>query len=815
MNLKTILKSNKDINNEKTKNLIAENFSNFDDLERRILSSVSKIQIDGVESQGNNLLSLLFQLSFREQRPLEISKELIITNYEEKEYPFYFFNIENKETKKTIWLSVNYEKLKESIKKISNGIDIDELFGDAVLEKNLISNKTLPTEDNIRNLLGIESYKSIGQKFSLSQAANSQPGDCNIVNLPTGSGKTLIGWFTHLSIKYSGVTVLILPTVGLEQDQYERAKTYFQKVNSETTVRVLYQATFQNQKNKVIEEIEDGSDLFLITSPDYFENTEINKALKRCAKRGNLKNILIDEAHMIQDWGLDFRPYFLSLVFSIKILFEIAKSNKKEIPKIYLFSGTIDQVSADFFRKAFQFAQRIIFFGSLFIRKEINPRIIKHNYPSFGELVKELSFIIPKPAIIYTDRTTNKVDISGTANELITNLTDNILLNFTQMFTGTISSSEQRKQILYNFSGKHCSKCFDENIVCINHMYSFETSIVIATKAFGLGIDIDGIRSIIHIGLPLNIHEYYQQLGRGGRDGKSMLGLLFYNEKDLSDYKSNNHKIMTWEKILPRWKKMFAGPYRGDIKLDLTAITTELRNIPAQRESNIEYNVAALNFLMLSGLIEKTDHSANYTVKTLVDFNEDVWEKVINKQREYLTKNVYKKDIDLVLHNQSEDLREMFVDYYKFIFHDEMEQVIPRIEKDEVFEIILQEDSEPEKTVDFIENAYYFSNIEKILNRIDIKFKELKTMNIFVNKNYQEVFKYDFKNIKVFVYEFDKYFENTFQYKSTNLINLIIHDQALNFEDLPSGKNIINLLKDDLTDLRDVKFTNIHSFNYL
>ena len=82
MNLKTILKSNKDINNEKTKNLIAENYSNFDDLERRILSSVSKIQIEGVETQGNNLLSLLFQLSFREQRPLEISKAA--TSYDVK-----------------------------------------------------------------------------------------------------------------------------------------------------------------------------------------------------------------------------------------------------------------------------------------------------------------------------------------------------------------------------------------------------------------------------------------------------------------------------------------------------------------------------------------------------------------------------------------------------------------------------------------------------------------------------------------------------------------------------------------------------------
>jgi len=139
VNLKTILKSNKDINNEKTKNLIAENYSNFDDLERRILSSVSKIQIEGVESQGNNLLSLLFQLSFREQKPLEISKKLIISNYEEKEFPFYFFNIANSETENSIFLSVNYERLHQSISNISHGVEIENLFEDAVLEKNIVT----------------------------------------------------------------------------------------------------------------------------------------------------------------------------------------------------------------------------------------------------------------------------------------------------------------------------------------------------------------------------------------------------------------------------------------------------------------------------------------------------------------------------------------------------------------------------------------------------------------------------------------------------------------------------------------------------
>ena len=110
-------------------------------------------------------------------------------------------------------------------------------------------------------------------------------------------------------------------------------------------------------------------------------------------------------------------------------------------------------------------------------------------------------------------------------------------LKFTEIFTGN-SDNEHRKSVIEKFSGKYCVNCFDVNKNCTVHMYSLDTSVVVATKAFGLGIDVDNVRSIIHIGLPQNIHEYYQQLGRGGRDGHSTLCLLFYNEKDENDYKT-------------------------------------------------------------------------------------------------------------------------------------------------------------------------------------------------------------------------------------------------------------------------------------
>ena len=99
----------------------------------------------------------------------------------------------------------------------------------------------------------------------------------------------------------------------------------------------MYSATFEIQKNQVIQEIEEGRNLFLILSPDYFEHSHINKALKKCARKGNLKNILIDEGHMIQEWGLDFRPEFLSMIYSIKLLFEISKTAEKDILKFLFF----------------------------------------------------------------------------------------------------------------------------------------------------------------------------------------------------------------------------------------------------------------------------------------------------------------------------------------------------------------------------------------------------------------------------------------------------------------------------------------------
>jgi superfamily II DNA helicase RecQ len=815
VNLKNILKSNNDINDEKIKNLIAENYSNFDDLEKRILSSVSKIQIEGVESQGNSLLSLLFQLSYREQVPLEISKKLIISNYEKKEFPFYFFNIANGETEKTIFLSVNHEKLHEIIMDLTNEVDLGDLFEDTFLEKKLASKKILPTEENLKNLLGIESYKSFGQKFSLSQVANAHPGDCSIINLPTGSGKTLIGWFTHLSVKYSGVTVLVLPTIGLEQDQYERAKNYFQKVNPEVSVRVLYSATIEIQKKQVIQEIEEGRDLFLILSPDYFENLQINKALKKCARKGKLKNILIDEGHMIQEWGLDFRPEFLSMIYSIKLIFEISKTAEKDIPKVFIFSGTFDQTSLIFLKKSFDFAERIIFFGSSYIRRELNPRVIKHNYPTFDLLVKDLLFITPKPAIIYTDRTEIKTDPSGTAINLFNNLSEGMKLKFTEIFTGK-SDNEHRKSVIEKFSGKHCVNCFDVNKNCKVHMYSLDTSVVVATKAFGLGIDVDNVRSIIHIGLPQNIHEYYQQLGRGGRDGNSTLCLLFYNENDENDYKNISHKILTWENILPRWKKMFETTVNGDIKVDINTIPTQLTNVPTQQKANRKYNLETLNFLMLSGLIEKTSQTKDFTYRTLVEFDESLWEEEINKQRNWLTRNVYKKDINSVLDYPNKDIRELFSKYYQIIFEEEMEQVTPIVDQEETFEILLKEGkNEQIKLRSNYENSYYFSPQIDLLEKIDEHFDKSTVLNIFTDKNYEKIFNYEFKNIKAFVYKYDKNFENSFVYKSRNMLNLIIYNQPVNLDELYTDYNIINLLKDDLTNHNGKKLTIIKTLKYL
>ena len=235
-------------------------------------------------------------------------------------------------------------------------------------------------------------------------------------------------------------------------------QNYFQKVNPEVSVRVLYSATFEIQKNQVIQEIKRVGicSLYCLL---IILNIHISIKLLKVQEKENLKNILIDEGHMIQEWGLDFRPEFLSMIYSIKLLFEISKTAKKDIPKVFIFSGTFDQTSLIFLRKSFDFAERIIFFGSSYIRRELNPNVIKHNYPSFDLLVKDLLFITPKPEIIYTDRTKIKTDTSGTAINLFNNLCEEMGLKFTEIFTGN-SDNEHRKSVIEKFSGKYCVNCF-------------------------------------------------------------------------------------------------------------------------------------------------------------------------------------------------------------------------------------------------------------------------------------------------------------------------------------------------------------------
>ena len=398
---------------------------------------------------------------------------------------------------------------------------------------------------------------------------------------------------------------------------------------------------------------------------------------------------------------------------------------------------------------------------------------------------------------------------------MFNNLSEEMGLKFTEIFTGK-SDNEHRKSVIEKFSGKYCVNCFDVNKNCTVHMYSLDTSVVVATKVFGLGIDVDNVRSIIHIGLPQNIHEYYQQLGRGGRDGHSTLCLLFYNEKDENDYKNISHKILTWENILPRWKKMFEGTVNGDIKVDINTIPTQLTNVPIQQKANRKYNLETLNFLMLSGLIEKTNQATDFTYRTLVEFDESLWEEEINNQRNWLTRNVYKKDINSILDYPNTDFRDLFSKYYQIIFEEEMDQVTPRLDQEETFEIFLKEPTNDQKIyISNFENAYYFSPQIDLLEKIDKFFDKETVLNIFVDNNFEKVFNYEFKNIKAFVYQFDKNFENSFIYKSRNMLNLIVYNQSVNFDDLYKNYNIINLLRDDLINHNGIKLTDIKTLKYL
>ncbi len=296
--------------------------------------------------------------------------------------------------------------------------------------------------------------------------------------LPTGAGKSIC---YQLPAKiFNGLTIVISPLISLMQDQVAQIKD---KIPAAYLNSFL---TFYEQQ-QVAAQIENGKIKLLYVSPEKF----ITDNFVELIKKTKISLLAVDEAHCISQWGHDFRPSYLKIA-------EVFR----EIPRcpIAAFTATATpEVRSDIVEKLELQSPKIFVKG--FYRPNIFIEVfnLKNRFEKLLDVIKQ----VEGSKIIYasTRRETEEL------NEKL------IAKNISSLPYHAGMTNEERKSIQEFF---------------INN----KSEVIVATNAFGMGINKPDIRAVIHYGMSGSIESYYQEIGRAGRDGFKAFAYLIYSNSD-------------------------------------------------------------------------------------------------------------------------------------------------------------------------------------------------------------------------------------------------------------------------------------------
>ena len=377
----------------------------------------------------------------------------------------------------------------------------------------------------IKRITGFEKYKSIEQKLAVTGALNTPEGYTSLIALPTGGGKSLISQ-TMGYMHENGLTIVVVPTTSLSIDQERVAKNNV-KIHEDGEIRSYYSDLPDEEKLEIINKLKSQQLRLLFISPEaLIKNPIFKNEIDKANLTGYLKNIIIDEAHIVIEWGNFFRVDYQCLEAWRKMLYV----NNKRLRTI-LLSATYDKPTAEQLKSMFSSDEKFIEIRCDSLRKEPRFTLVKAKSKTdkkfkIVELIKKL----PRPMILYV--------LSPDDAENILHIVKANGITNAVTFTGKTSGNE-RKKIIEKWS---------------NNDYE----LIIATSAFGVGVDKPDVRTVLHTYIPENPNKYYQELGRGGRDGLPCLSIMCIQpDEDLDSAFNMLKKVLTTEKIIGRWESMF------------------------------------------------------------------------------------------------------------------------------------------------------------------------------------------------------------------------------------------------------------------
>lgn len=340
-------------------------------------------------------------------------------------------------------------------------------------------------EAQLQQHFGFDQFK--GQQKEIIRTLLS--GQDTFVIMPTGGGKSLC--YQLPAMMLDGVAIIVSPLIALMKNQVDLVRSYSSK---DHVAHFLNSTLNKTQQKKVKEDLSNGSTKMLYVAPETLtkeDNIEFFRSLK-------ISFYAVDEAHCISEWGHDFRPEYRRLK-------EMIDQINPDVPIIGLTATATPKVQSDIL-KNLGLRNPAVFISS-FNRSNLYYEILpKVNVEQTNKsIVRYIQSNKNKSGIIYT--------LNRKTTEELAKMLEANGISATAYHAGLDAKVRADRQ---------------------DQFLNEDVQVMVATIAFGMGIDKPDVRFVIHYNIPKSIENYYQETGRAGRDGLEGRCLLYYSHKDVA-----------------------------------------------------------------------------------------------------------------------------------------------------------------------------------------------------------------------------------------------------------------------------------------
>ena len=410
-------------------------------------------------------------------------------------------------------------------------------------------------QEILKQYWGYDSFRDLQEEIITSIGE----GKDTLGLMPTGGGKSIT--FQVPALAQEGICIVITPLIALMKDQVQNLR------KREIKALAIYSGMTQQEILTALENCIFGNYKFLYISPERLD-TEIFRTKLRSMK---VSMITVDESHCISQWGYDFRPAYLKIAEIRELL--------PEVPVLALTATATPEVVTDI-QARLKFREGNVFRMS-FERKNLAYIVRKTDNKT-----KELLYILQRisgSAIIYVRNRRRTKEIT----ELLMN--EGITADF--YHAGLDNAVKDLRQ---------------------KRWQSGEVRVMVATNAFGMGIDKPDVRIVLHLDLPDSPEAYFQEAGRAGRDGEKAYAVILYSKSDkttlhkrvVDTFPDKEYILNVYEHLQYYYQMAMGDGFQCIREFNLEEFCRKFKYFPVPVDS-------ALKILTQAGYLEYTDEQDN------------------------------------------------------------------------------------------------------------------------------------------------------------------------------------------------------------